>query len=540
MQAEQAQKEAEQANSLTGIFKNTVSNIFSTAKDYVIGSAKQAIQLETDLVTNPIKTLTKSYNALPDHISSAFGTSFDYGTDTVTQMMQDYKNGTGSTSGDVANLAKLTSAVAGMIFSPVTGTFEAAQEFPVLKQVADAVNVPFTLAGLSGAYATGKVVDIMPIDDASKEVLKKPLEELGSLAAQIFFGGRVMSKLSDTFVTGKPVTVAEANKIVREIKNEHPEVFATEVPTATPSPFFDAIKIPEKAPRVSTKAHELYMKEMGYEPYLPPELLPTIEMGNKPKEGLPTIQIEPNSKKVAGELVYEPIVEKPVQKKGEAPRVIPEPNFSAKVDVKKVEQKVPKVEGGAPAAEVKPSTPIGEGQVRKSTLASKIEANAIENKLVDSFKNLPEYKKVDMKEQAKFATDILNADPAKALRIALGKEAPPPHVLPEMLLKAVEEVAIKNKDVQVLRQLATESTLSLQATAMGQRIRALGERVQDSPVDIIQDIKETRARVIRKKDTKAIDNEINKIAKEIKREIKKEASKRQSWEEFIQEVQCKF
>jgi hypothetical protein len=199
-----------------------------------------------------------------------------------------------------------------MIFSPVSGTFEAAQDFPVLKQVADIVNVPFTLTGLAGAYATGKVVDVLPISNASKDTLRAPLSDLGSLAAQVFVGGKIMAKAGDVIKSGREITPAEASKIVDTVKAENPEVFSNIAPEPKPAGFLENVQTEEQATktRVSTKAHEQYMQEMGYESYTPAEKLPVIDYGKPAKSELPVIQAEaPKAKKVPGDLVYEPIKE---------------------------------------------------------------------------------------------------------------------------------------------------------------------------------------------------------------------------------------
>lgn len=691
--ASDAQAAAAEANSVGGIFRQAISDIWGATKDYVTKSAQQAVDYAKNNPpavfgfgtggTPPLIGVNLAGPSLingfaeevPQHVADAFKTSFTQGTDAVTAMLEDYKNGTGSTAGDVANLAHLTSAVAGMLFSPVSGTFEAAQDFPVLKQVADAVNVPFTLTGLAGAYATGKVVDILPISQQSKDTLRAPLSDLGSLAAQVFVGGKIMAKAGDVIKSGREITPPEAAKIVSEVKAEHPEVFSNVAPEPRLTGFLENLKPPEPAPstRVSTKAHEQYMQEMGYEPYTPPEKLPIIDYGKPAKTELPVIQTEIPARKVPGDITYEPIKEAAptgadlayqktkenggvtINLAGDMPkngyayapsktteRAIPTKEFDrnyeqhinsfvednwkelqkpgshigiresdgktfldvsrigpptidtiaqaqnasqlAVFDLKKGreipigaidngvytkldeasrihDQYVGKKrvagkkgggsggekvsgssgEGSGPAAEVAPRAPAGSGESRQSTLAAKVAANAVEKKIVDTFGKLPEYKRVDMKEQAQFASDIVNADPQKALQMALGNEPVPAHMLPEAIFTAVEERALLEKDVATLRALATESKLSLEATAMGQRIRALGEREQNSPVRIMQDIRDARARAVEKRQGDgAVKKAKKEIAQQIDAEMKKAASKRPTWEEFIKEVQCQY
>lgn len=568
---------AAQANSFSGLFKNTLSSIWDTTKSYVSSSVQQA----KDFVTNPANTPKLSsligfggpiqYNGLPQHVVDAFKDSFNYGEDAVSQMLSDYKNGTGSTAGDVANLAKLTSAVAGMLFSPVNGTMKAAQDFPVLKQVADAVNAPFSVLGITGAYASGKVLDVLPISQDSKDILKKPIGDLGSLAAQVFVGGKIMELAGDHIGKGGEITPAEANRIVNQVKIENPEVFRLNSGETNPNLLLEApkgtaepIAVGGDIARESTKAHTDYMQQMGYEPITPAEQLPTIDYGKTPKtaaDGLPKIDF---GKTPTGEIpgyTYEPLPQEKAlatearsaatpadfikaveDKKIDVPKSILKPE-ATKVALPKtdaLEKFYEKSTASVEPQKVTVDKPIGEGETRKSTLASKVEAQAVEKKLTDGFGQLPEYKRVNLKEQAKFASDIVSSDVQKATDMVMGREPVPSHVLPEALFTALEEHATKTGNVDLLRQLATESPLSLEATAMGQRIRALGERAQDSPVRLIQEVRDAREAAIEKKTKGTVDKAKVEIAKDIKTEIKKAVSARPSWDEFIQEIQCKY
>lgn len=181
----------------------------------------------------------------------------------------------------------------------------------------------------------------------------------------------------------------------------------------------------------------------------------------------------------------------------------------------------------------KPLTPAeSTGKVEQSTLASKVDANAVARKLTDSLGDLPEYNKVNMKEQAQFASDLVENEPDKAMRIAMGEEPPPPHILPEAVFTALEDKATRAGDVNTLRQLGTKSNLSLQATAMGQRIRALGERDSLSPTGKIREVAESRA-------SRATPDKIKGAVDSIKGEIKKaRTTSREDWSSFVQRITC--
>ena len=176
-----------------------------------------------------------------------------------------------------------------------------------------------------------------------------------------------------------------------------------------------------------------------------------------------------------------------------------------------------------------------QGPTHTRGLSAGVEQKAIEHKLTKSLGDLPEYKQVNMKDQAKFSSELLALDPNKAIKIALGRVDPPSHILPESVFTAVENRALEQGDIGLIKQLA-HSSRATQATVMGQRIRALAERNPDSAVGAIRQVAFKRARAVEKKLGKAVDEALKETAGKIKAEIKKPT--RQDWESFIKELRC--
>lgn len=189
--------------------------------------------------------------------------------------------------------------------------------------------------------------------------------------------------------------------------------------------------------------------------------------------------------------------------------------------------------GGFKGDQVQPIE--GAGEMKTRGLSKGVETKAVENRLTQGFGDLPEYKSIDMKDQASKAMDILNKDYEQAKRIAMGEEAPPKDVIPESVFVAVENKAIKEGDVNTLRDLATKSRLSAEATTMGQRLRTLAERDSESPVGAIKDVQATRAKASK---AKTSDKETSQSVKEIKSEIKKASPKIEDWNSFIDSLEC--
>lgn len=173
-------------------------------------------------------------------------------------------------------------------------------------------------------------------------------------------------------------------------------------------------------------------------------------------------------------------------------------------------------------------------------LAQGVRRNAIKNKLTygfdKTFQNLPEYDRVNVKDQRIKATELILNDPEKAFRIAMGKENPPGDILPESVFVAMEKYAIETRDVNLMRELATRSELTSTATGMGQRIRMLAERDTDSPVKAIRDVQDARQKAIEKKSKGTVKEATQKVVKQIKEKIKK--PDKNDWNSFIDSIQC--
>lgn len=180
----------------------------------------------------------------------------------------------------------------------------------------------------------------------------------------------------------------------------------------------------------------------------------------------------------------------------------------------------------------------GTGELKARGLSEGVEAKAIEDGLTETFGDLPEYRALNMAEQAQGVSKLIAEDYERARAIAMGERQPPAGLLPESVFVGVEKHALANGDIETLRQLGTRSRLSTAATTMGQRIRALGERDKASPVGMIQDVQAAREVAMKARN---IDLEVEKasISADIKAEMKKAATvKPDAWESFLSAIKC--
>lgn len=147
-------------------------------------------------------------------------------------------------------------------------------------------------------------------------------------------------------------------------------------------------------------------------------------------------------------------------------------------------------EGRNPSETLRPVESTGE--LKTPTLAAKVTAKAVTEKLSDGLGALPEYNKTDWETQATRAVDIDTKYPDVAERIAMGQEAPPKGVLATAVFKAVEDRATRDGDGDLSSRLAS-SPLTSASTRMGQEIGYLSQRDPDSPVAAIQEVRQARS-----------------------------------------------
>lgn len=186
-------------------------------------------------------------------------------------------------------------------------------------------------------------------------------------------------------------------------------------------------------------------------------------------------------------------------------------------------------------ASPKPLTPTGTGPTKVSSLGVGVEQKAVERQLTEGFSDLPEFKQLNIKDQAKKAVELLAKDEEKAIKIALGQVNPPKGLVPESVYIAVENKALEEGRVDLLKQLATSSLVS-EDTAMGQRIRVLAERNPDSPVTQMKNLISARKTAIEEKYNQPVEKLVKQTVEKIKKNIVKPT--KGDWEAFIKEIEC--
>lgn len=174
----------------------------------------------------------------------------------------------------------------------------------------------------------------------------------------------------------------------------------------------------------------------------------------------------------------------------------------------------------------------GTGETRVRGLSRGVEEKALTNKLVTSLGDLPEYRQIKMADQAVRALDLLERDPALARQVAMGEAPAPDGLLPESVFKAVEDHANATGDVSTIYDLA-HGKLTSEATTMGQRLRALGERDPDSPVAALR-----RVFDIQMNSAKNVPKASASLVADLRAKLKGGKITQTSWAEFIDSLRC--
>lgn len=182
-------------------------------------------------------------------------------------------------------------------------------------------------------------------------------------------------------------------------------------------------------------------------------------------------------------------------------------------------------------------TPIeGTGEVKTRGLSAGVQEQALANKLADTLGELPEYRTMDVADQARRATELLASDAARARRVALGEEAAPHGLHPEAVFKAVEDRATIEGDVGTLRDLAT-GKLTEEGTTMGQRLRLLAERDPESPVAAIQNVIDVWKRAVTNV-PKARAAVLKAMREMIAEAAEKKPARIKDWSTFVESLKC--
>jgi len=170
----------------------------------------------------------------------------------------------------------------------------------------------------------------------------------------------------------------------------------------------------------------------------------------------------------------------------------------------------------------------GKARVRASKVAV-----SIEQKVEGAFDNIAGYEQINVKDQARRASDLITSDIDRVRRIIAGELPLPDGLRAGMLIKGVEEYAYLTNDIDLVRSLAV-SPLVAETSIHAQELRLLAERDENSVLSRVQSLASERAKIVQRRYgtvEKAIKKETEKIKKEVK-------INKYDWNSFINSIEC--
>lgn len=164
----------------------------------------------------------------------------------------------------------------------------------------------------------------------------------------------------------------------------------------------------------------------------------------------------------------------------------------------------------------------------------RIQQKAVEKKLTDNFGDLPQYKSINIKEQAQEAVNLVKNDKQKAIDIIEGKANPEGNLRAQSVHQALEDVATREGDAELLRKLAN-SHINTELSEGAQRLRIAAERDPHSPVELMRQVKDARIKAAKKSS-----DSISKVKSSIKNSVKSVTPKqtKETWDSFISGLEC--
>lgn len=170
--------------------------------------------------------------------------------------------------------------------------------------------------------------------------------------------------------------------------------------------------------------------------------------------------------------------------------------------------------------------------------SARIEAVALEKKLTDKMGDLPQYKSINMKEQAVEATNLINRDKQLAIDVIEGKANPPGNLKAQSVHQALEDLAVKEGDGELLTKLA-KSHVNTELSESAQNLRIAAERDPHSAVEQIRQINErlkTRADKRLRKAKTSTDKEVSKAIDTVKKSTR--ITSKKDLNDFIKGLEC--
>lgn len=182
--------------------------------------------------------------------------------------------------------------------------------------------------------------------------------------------------------------------------------------------------------------------------------------------------------------------------------------------------------------------------IRPSGLAENLKATAIEKGLEGDFGESPLYEVRKMAPVIKQAADFVVKDPETAMKVARGEASPPDGLLHSEVTAALARKAFLEQDAAMIKRLATDEKVTTLATEAGRTVKGYDTGLSIDPVASVKEVVLAReegatkrqSHLFKKTPAKDVKKRLlDKGVEEVKKAVKQ---KKQTWAEFIKDLQC--
>lgn len=461
--------------------------IKSTPQDYIKESAKQLVET----IKHPIQTSRNFLNAGAEAETNVVKTFIQANKDLLKT-----KPSSTPFPQALSTILKAGTADASLIFLPISTMFTAAEKIPILKQAVDALSIPFNATGKLGSFSADKFIDVLPVNQSTKDTLRPAFEEVGTLTGQILLGGKVM----DLLTKGKPVEKTSIDTLKEEVKTKVAET----KPTSSFEPITSASSLLENKKMMRLPIPSDKIVGQGFTATSLVDKA-KIELGKKLndyRKAQDTYNKKPTPKNLGNFIKTRTLWKEALQTFETAlqtPQNAPEtttsptigniPKESQPLTQETIPNQTRNVSGEIPQAPITPDTTGG----TPSGVAKSIEAKAIEQNLTKGYKNLAEYDPTTFKYQAEQTSKLLE-NPDNFRAILRGEEPKPADVNGISLIAGAEEYAKKHPELAGdLMYEAANSPYTSGVSKAAQELVLAQQRTPDSATAKLTEIKKVRA-----------------------------------------------
>lgn len=460
---------------------------------------------------------------------------------TIQKSTDVWGNPESTAAQNIAAGLNLISPIANIAFSPLIAANAAAEKLPALKPAADLINNIFSIPGAIGKFGADKFVDNLPfVSQQTKDTLRPAFEDVGSLAGQIWLGGKIIETL------GAKGDIKQED--INTLKEQAQTIPENAIPPKSPTPEVSQglkglvetpaeVSQPPKA-EVAPK-QEMQMPQTGYN--IKEDKFFQYNNDTKqfdPVEKTKAVDIVPNLDTFAykTDKGYWKIVE---AKSGlsiptGSNRTLSDAIENAKSMIKRQEEvssygvqdfvnRAIKDNGLSPRYEAKSINTIPTEQKietpmenKISGVAKSIEAKAIEEKLTTEFPEKAEYRSSDFPKETQKVADLINSGIDNARAVVRGEKSA--DVKAGALIAGMELYAKSHpaEAYDIYKELAN-SHLASAISAGASETSFARMREANSPTDYLQKAQETKLGT----KSQNMDNEISNAKTKISMATKK-------------------